>query len=636
MRRSFLLQGKEADMFNIEEELKKLPALPGVYIMHDKNDAIIYVGKAISLKNRVRQYFQKSRNLGIKKEQMVEQIERFEYIITDSELEALVLESNLIKEHRPKYNTMLKDDKNYPFIKVSTGEDFPRIMLARKMKKDKSRYFGPYTSAGAVKDVIELSRKLYHLRSCNRSLPKDIGKERPCLYYHIKQCNAPCQGYIAKEAYREQVDKLLEFLNGNHKEIKKELEEKMYKASEEMNFEEAAQYRDLLQSVEKIGERQKITDQHGEDKDIVAAAMDGCDAVAQVFFVRDGKLIGRDHFYLKIGPGDGKKAVLSSFLKQFYAGTPFIPKEIMLQEEVEDLDLIAQWLEKRKGRKVRITVPKKGTKEKLVELAFQNAQMVLQRDKERIKREEGRTIGAVKEIGSLLGLPAINRIEAFDISNISGFQSVGSMVVYEKGEPKRSDYRKFKIKWVKGANDYASMEEVLTRRFVHGIDEQEERRANQLEEEYGSFTRFPDLLMMDGGKGQVNIALEVLGKLNLDIPVCGMVKDDRHRTRGLYYNNQELPISRDSEGFKLITRIQDEAHRFAIEYHRSLRSKGQVHSLLDDIPGIGPARRKALMKHFKGLEGIQQASLEELAQVDTMNDKAARAVYDFFHEQKEE
>lgn len=622
-------------MFDIEEELKKLPACPGVYIMHDDKDAIIYVGKAISLKNRVRQYFQKSRNLGIKKEQMVEQIARFEYIITDSELEALVLESNLIKEYRPKYNTMLKDDKNYPFIKVTVGEEFPRIMLARKMKKDKSRYFGPYTSSTAVKDVIELTRKLYHLRSCNRSLPRDIGKERPCLYYHIKQCNGPCQGYISQEDYKKQVDGLLDFLNGNHREILKELEEKMLQASDKLDFEEAAQYRDLIQSVEKIGERQKITDQHREDKDIIAAAIEGEDAVAQVFFMRDGKLIGRDHFYMKIAPGDDRKGVLSSFLKQFYAGTPFIPKEIMLQEEVEDMELVAQWLEKKKGQKVRITVPKKGTKEKLVELAYQNAQMVLQRDKERIKREEGRTIGAVKEIAALLGLAEINRIEAFDISNISGFQSVGSMVVYEKGKPKKSDYRKFRIKWVKGANDYASMEEVLTRRFIHGLDEQEERKAENLEDDYGSFTRFPDLLMMDGGKGQVNIALDVLEKLDLHIPVCGMVKDDRHRTRGLYYNNEEIPIDKDSEGFKLITRIQDEAHRFAIEYHRSLRSKGQVHSMLEDIPGIGPARRKALMKHFKGLEGIREATVEELAAIDSMNEKSAGEVYVFFHQRED-
>lgn len=621
-------------MFHIEEELKKLPSLPGVYIMHDEQDAIIYVGKAISLKNRVRQYFQKSRNLGIKKEQMVEQIARFEYIVTDSELEALVLESNLIKEHCPKYNTMLKDDKNYPFIKVTAGEAFPRIMTARSMKKDKSKYFGPYTSAGAVKDVIELTRKLYHLRTCNRNLPRDIGKERPCLYYHIKQCDAPCQGYITEAAYQKQVEELLDFLNGNHKKILTQLEGKMYEASEKMEFEDAAQYRDLIQSVKKIGERQKITDHPGEDKDIIAAAMEDADAVVQVFFVRDGKLIGRDHFYMKSAPGENRKGILSSFLKQFYAGTPFIPKEIMLQEEVEDMELIAKWLESRKGKKVRISVPKKGTKEKLVEMAYHNAKLVLRQDKERIKREEGRTIGAVKEIEALLGLSGIQRMEAYDISNISGFQSVGSMVVYEKGKPKRSDYRKFKIKSVQGPNDYASMEEVLTRRFVHGMDEREERKQQQLEDEFGSFTRFPDLILMDGGKGQVNVALEVLEKLQLTIPVCGMVKDDKHRTRGLYYNNQEIPIIRDSECFKLITRVQDEAHRFAIEYHRSLRSKGQVHSVLDDIPGIGETRRKALMRHFKGLDGIREASVETLSNIESMNEKAARQVYDFFHKKE--
>ena len=622
-------------MFNIEEELKKLPARPGVYIMHDADDTIIYVGKAISLKNRVRQYFQGSRNLGIRKEQMVEQIARFEYIITDSELEALVLECNLIKEHTPKYNILLKDDKTYPFIKVTVGEDYPRIQIVRRVKKDKSRYYGPYSSAMAVKDVVELTTKLYRLRTCSRNLPKDIGNERPCLYHQIHQCDAPCQGYISKEEYRKKVDKLLDFLNGNHREILKELEEKMLAASQEMNFEDAAQYRDLIQSVKRIGERQKITDQHGEDKDVVAVAQDGEDAVAQVFFIRGGKLIGRDHFYLKVAKEDQRAQIISSFLKQFYAGTPFIPKEIMIQEAIEDREVITQWLEKRKGRKVHIRIPKKGTKEKLVELAQRNAELVLSQDKERIKREEGRTIGAVKEIAGKLALPGLERIEAYDISNISGFQSVGSMIVYEKGKPKRSDYRKFRIKSVQGPNDYASMEEVLTRRFVHGLDEQEARRKENLDEEFGSFTRFPDLIMMDGGRGQVNIALEVLDKLNLQIPVCGMVKDDKHRTRGLYFNNEEIPIDRDSEGFKLITRIQDEAHRFAIEFHRSLRSKGQVHSILDDIPGIGPTRRKALMKQFQGPDKMREASLEELKAVPSMNERAAEAVYRFFHEEQE-
>ena len=598
--------------------------------MHDAEDTIIYVGKAISLKNRVRQYFQSSRNLGIKKEQMVEQIARFEYIVTDSELEALVLECNLIKEHRPKYNTMLKDDKTYPFIKITLQEEYPRIQIVRQMKKDKAKYYGPYTSGLAVKDVVELVTKLYHLRTCNRNLPKDIKKERPCLYYQIHQCEAPCQGYISKEEYHKKVEQLISFLNGSHKEILKELEQKMLSASEELRFEDAAQYRDLIESVKKIAERQKITDQHGEDKDVIAVAQENDDVVAQVFFIRGGKMIGRDHFFLHTA-GEGKTAVLSSFIKQFYAGTAMIPKEIMIESEIEDREIIETWLSNRRGTKVQIRVPKKGTKEKLVELAKNNAKLVLEKDKERLKREEGRTIGAVKEISKLLNLSSTQRMEAYDISNISGFQSVGSMVVYENGKPKRSDYRKFRIKTVEGPNDYASMEEVLTRRFEHGMEEKQQQKEKKQEEQYGSFTRFPDLILMDGGKGQVHSALSVLEKLKLEIPVCGMVKDDKHRTRGLYYKNQEIPIEKDSEAFRLITRIQDEAHRFAIEYHRSLRSKNQIHSVLDEIAGIGPARRKALMKHFMGVEKIKEATVEELAEVSSMNEKSAQAVYDFFH-----
>lgn len=612
-------------MFDIQEELKKLPAKPGVYIMHDEKDTIIYVGKAISLKNRVRQYFQSSRNLGIKKEQMVQQIARFEYIITDSELEALVLECNLIKEHRPKYNTMLKDDKSYPFIKVTVNEEYPRVLFARQMKKDKSKYFGPYTSAGAVKDSLELIRKLYHVRTCNRNLPKDIGKERPCLYYHIKQCKAPCQGYISKEEYRRQIEGVLDFLNGDYKKLLKELEEKMLQASEELRFEDAAEYRDLMQNIEKIGERQKITGSQGEDKDVIAMAADEEDAVVQVFFIRDGKMIGRDHFYLKIAADSTSSQVLLNFVKQFYAGTPFIPKELMLQEEIEETAVLEEWLTKKRGQKVHIRVPKKGTKEKLVELAARNAQMVLSQDREKLKREEGRTIGAMKEICQLLELDDITRVESYDISNISGFESVGSMVVYEKGKPKRNDYRKFKIKSVKGPDDYASMEEVLTRRFQRGLREQGDS------EETGGFSQFPDLILMDGGKGQVHIAENVLENLGISIPVCGMVKDDNHRTRGLYYHDREIPIDHSTEGFKLITRIQDEVHRFAIEYHRLLRSKVQIHSVLDDIEGIGPARRKALMKQFKSIEAIREASVEELKNTPSMNIQAAEKVYEFFH-----
>ena len=613
-------------MFIIEEELKKLPAKPGVYIMHGEKDEIIYVGKAISLKNRVRQYFQSSRNKGAKIERMVTHITRFEYIITDSELEALVLECNLIKEHRPKYNTMLKDDKSYPFIKVTVNEPYPRVLFARRMKKDKARYFGPYTSGGAVKDVIELVRKLYQVRSCNRSLPRDTGKDRPCLYYHMKQCKAPCQGYISQKEYRKNINKVIKFLNGDFQDTISELMEKMQKASEEMRYEDAMEYRDLIRSIEKIGERQKITGYGQEDRDIIAVAMDESedlrdqDAVVQVFFIRDGKLIGRDHFYLRVAKGDTKSQVLSSFLKQFYAGTPFIPSEIMLQSEIEDADIIEEWLTTRRKQKVHIRVPKKGTKEKLVELALENARMVLSKDRERIKREEGRTIGAVHEVEEWLGLKNVVRMEAYDISNISGFESVGSMVVYEKGRPKRSDYRKFKIKWVQGPNDYASMEEVLTRRFTH-----------ESNGEFDSFARLPDLILMDGGRGQVNIALKVLNDLGIRIPVCGMVKDDHHRTRGLYFNNVEIPIDTSSEGFRLITRIQDEAHRFAIEYHRSLRSKEQVHSILDDIPGIGDTRRKALLRKFKSVENIRDASEEELAQTESMNAGSARQVYEFFH-----
>lgn len=613
-------------MFLIEEELKKLPGKPGVYIMHGEKDEIIYVGKAVSLKNRVRQYFQSSRNKGAKIEQMVTHITRFEYIVTDSELEALVLECNLIKEHRPKYNTMLKDDKTYPFIKVTVNEPYPRVLFSRTMKKDKAKYFGPYTSSTAVKDVIELVRKIYMVRSCNRNLPRDCGKDRPCLYYHMKQCTAPCQGNVSEEAYKQNIGQVLHFLNGNYKETIDQLTEKMMAASEEMRFEDAAGYRDLINSIRRIGERQKITTYGEEDRDIIAVAMDESedlreqDAVVQVFFMRGGRLIGRDHFFLSVARGDTKAQVLSSFLKQFYAGTPFIPAEIMMQTEIEDGEIIEDWLTARRKQRVHIRVPKKGTKEKLVELAKENAWMVLSKDRERIKREEGRTIGAVKEIEDWLGLKDIVRMEAYDISNISGFESVGSMVVYEKGKPKRSDYRKFKIKWVQGPNDYASMEEVLTRRFTH-----------ESKGEYDSFSILPDLILMDGGRGQVNIARKVLGELGIDIPVCGMVKDDNHRTRGVYFNNVEIPIDTSGEGFHLVTRIQDEAHRFAIEYHRSLRSKEQVHSVLDDIPGIGETRRKALMRRFRSVENIRDASVEELSQTESMNVQSAEAVYQFFH-----
>lgn len=620
----------------LEEELKKLPAQPGVYIMHDARDEIIYIGKAISLKNRVRQYFQGSRNKSAKIEQMVSRIIRFEYIITDSELEALVLECNLIKEHRPRYNTMLKDDKSYPYIKVTVWEDFPRVLFSRDMKKDKSKYFGPYTSAGAVKDTLDLIHKLYKIRTCSRSLPKDIGKERPCLNYHIKQCDAPCQGYIGKEGYAEHIGEVMEFLNGRYDKILKNLEQQMMLASEELDFEKAIEYRELLGSVKKVAQKQKITSSSQQDRDIIALAKDETDAVVQVFFVREGKLIGREHFHVNVATAEDNRQILGSFIKQFYAGTPLVPRELWLQEDLDpdEAAVISQWLSGRRGQKVKIVVPKKGDKERLVELAEKNAALVLSQDKEKIKREELRTVGAMNQVAEWLELPRISRIEAFDISNISGYESVGSMVVYEDGKPKRNDYRKFKIKTVIGPNDYASMKEVLTRRFEHGLTERDQFKEQSTAGSPGSFTRFPDLIMMDGGRGQVNIALEVLAELQLAIPVCGMVKDDHHRTRGLYFNNVEIPVDKHSEGFRLITRIQDEAHRFAIEYHRSLRGKSQVRSILDDIDGVGDTRRKALMRHFKTIEAIREAGEEELAGIPGMNRRAARQVWEFFHAQQ--
>jgi excinuclease ABC subunit C len=601
--------------------------------MRDSKDTIIYVGKAIILKNRVRQYFQSSRNHTEKIKQMVERIDHFEYIITDSELEALVLECNLIKEHMPKYNTMLKDDKTYPYIRVTTYEAYPRVSIVREQKKDKAKYFGPYTSVFAVKDTLELLRKIYKIRTCNRNLPKDIGKERPCLYYHMGQCDAPCQGYISEAEYKANIDEVLEFLNGNYSRVAKMLEEKMATASEALEFEKAAEYRDLIGSVKQIANRQKITNTDQVDRDIIAFARNKDEAVVQTFFIRSGKLIGRDHFHLGGVQDETDGEVMASFLKQFYAGTPYIPKEIFLGAKTEEEDLLTEWLSAKRGQKVYLKVPQKGDKEKLVDLARKNAELVLNQDIEKIKREEAKTVGALKELAQYLELPLVERIESFDISNTAGFESVGSMVVYEKGKPKKADYRKFKIRTIKGPDDYASMYEVLTRRFTHGQKEMEQRREKQLDVTLGSFTKYPDLILMDGGKGQVGIALRVLSELNLNIAVCGMVKDDNHRTRGLYYDNKELPIDKSSELFKLITRIQDETHRFAIEYHRSLRQKSQVHSILDDISGIGPTRRRALMKYFQSLEAIQAADVDEIMKVPAMNRQAADQVYEFFHKE---
>ena len=622
-------------MFDIQEELKKLPPKPGVYIMHDDKDAIIYVGKAVNLHNRVRSYFRKIVGRGPQIDQMVRQIARFEYIVTDSELEALVLENNLIKEHMPKYNTMLRDDKTYPYIKVTVQEDFPRILFSRQIKKDKARYFGPFTSGLAVRETIELLNRIYGLRDCSRSLPRDTGKERPCLNYHMQRCCGPCTGEISREEYRKRSDAALEFLSGNYGPVVRDLTDQMNKASEEMRFEDAVRFRDLLQSVKSVSQKQKMSDAPGENRDIIGAAVEkenaDADGVIQTFFIRDGRLIGREHFYMAHVGGKTEAELMADFIQQFYAGTPFIPKEIMLPEEPVGRELLEEWLTLRKGSKVSLVIPRKGQKSRLVDLAVENAALILSKDRERMKREEGRTIGAVRELEELLGLSSCQRMEAYDISNISGFANVGSMIVYEKGKPKRSDYRKFRIKTVAGPNDYACMKEVLTRRFTHGMEEQKELEEKNLDRALGSFTRFPDLLMMDGGRGQVNIALEVLGELGLSIPVCGMVKDDNHRTRGLYYNNIEIPIDRHSEAFKLITRVQDEAHRFAIEYHRSLRSKAQVTSRLDEIPGVGPVRKKALMRHFASIQEIMEADASALASLPEISEKQAQEIWNYFH-----
>ena len=618
-------------MFDLQEELKKLPAKPGVYLMHNAQDEIIYVGKARILKNRVRQYFQAGYKRSVKIEHMVSHIEYFEYIITDSELEALVLECNLIKEHRPRYNTMLKDDKGYPYIRVTVQEDYPRILFCRRVRRDKAKYFGPYTSAGAVKETIELLRKVYRVRNCSRSLPRDFGKERPCLYHQINQCDAPCQGDVPAEEYRKNVDRMMEFLRGNDRGILEDLEQKMKDAAAELEFEQAAEYRDLMESVRRISEKQKINEIDGDDRDIIALSADDQEAVVSIFFIRNGKLLGRDHFHMSGVENSSDSEILTDFLKQFYLGTPFIPREILTETEISDREILEKWLGDKRGTKVTISVPKRGSKARMMKLVKQNALEVMTKDKEKLKREEKRTVGAMHELEQLLGIPDLVRMEAFDISNTSGFQNVASMVVFERGKAKKSDYRKFRIRSVEGPDDYACMEEVLTRRFSHGLREMEETENSGSEEPGGKFTRFPDVLMMDGGKGQVNIAVKVLDRLGIDIPVCGMVKDDNHRTRGLYFRNEIVEFPRNSEAFQMITRLQDEAHRFAIEYHRSLRTKGQTRSVLDDIPGIGPARRKALLRHYPDIGGIREASVEELAAIPGITANVAREIFSYFH-----
>ena len=614
-------------MFDIPAELKKLPESPGVYIMRDKTDDIIYVGKAKILKNRVRQYFQNSANHSLKVKQMVSNIDHFEYIVTGSEVEALILENNLIKKHNPKYNILLKDDKTYPYIKVTTNEMFPRVFVTRKLLKDKNKYFGPFTNSSAVKENIALIDKIWQVRRCSKVFPRDIGKGRPCLNYHIGQCKAVCTGKVSEEEYNKMIGEILDFLGGKTENVVKNLTSKMLKYSAEMEFEKAAEVRDTIESIKILNQKQIIENLHIDDRDVIGFARGIRECIMQIFFIRGGKITGREHFMLEECEDVEDKELMTQFVQQFYSGTPFIPKEVILQCEIDDFDLISQWLSEQKGQRVNVLVPQKGERKSLVLMAQNNAKIVLDKFGAEIRREHKRTKGALEEIQKALNIDfELNRIESYDISNTQGFESVASMVVFENGLPKRSDYRKFKIKTIIGPDDYGSMEEVITRRFTRYINE----TSGDENVKKAGFDKKPDMIFLDGGKGQISAVQKALTNLNLYVPVCGMVKDDRHRTRALMYNGEEIELPYTSEGFKLLTRIQDEVHRFAIEYHRKLREKKQVHSILDDISGIGCVRRKALMKHFGDINAIRRAEVEELQQVDGMNIKSAEAVYNFF------
>lgn len=619
-------------MISLQDKLQNLPENPGVYIMRDENNEIIYVGKAINLKNRVRQYFQSSKNQHPKVAAMVEKITDLEYIITDSELEALILECNLIKKHRPRYNILLKDDKQYPFIKLTVNEDYPRLLVVRDIKKDGGKYFGPYTDVTAVNRTIDLLKGLFPIRYCNKNISRIMGKERPCLNYHIKKCVAPCQGNISKEQYRDLIDSIIMMLEGKQAEVLKRLESSMRQAAEDLDFEKAADIRDNMNSLIKIAEKQKIVSSASVDQDVIAFAVDQGESCVQIFFVRGGKLIGREHFLIEDIKLSDSKEILGSFIKQFYESDTLIPREIILQEEIEDMDIIEQWLSDKRGSRVKLIVPQRGEKQKLIEMVSKNAEDTLRLLVEKQKNDEERTIGACKELMKILELPDIPvRIEAFDISHLQGVLNVGSMIVFEKGRPNSSNYRRFRIKSVEGANDYESMREIIERRFIHGIKEKDELDSQEKDPELGKFSVFPDLLMLDGGLGQINAVLPVLKELHISIPVCGMVKDDKHRTRGIIYNGKEIEIPINTRAFRLITNIQDEAHRFAINYHKSLRSKATVKSALDDITGIGPARRKALLAQFGSVKNIKKATLAELTEAEGMNKKTAESVFNFFN-----
>ena len=620
-------------MFNIDEELKKLPDEPGVYIMKDKDGEIIYVGKTISLKKRVRQYFQSPRNNPPKVNVLVKHIYEFEYIIVDNEVEALILEANLIKKHKPKYNILLRDDKQYPYIKVTTNERFPRVMKTRRIIKDGAKYFGPYPNVYAVNDTMEIIRNLYPIRTCNQNLENNIKKTRPCLNYYIGRCLGPCQGNVDEKKYMEMIDEILMFLNGKADNLIEIIESKMKKASEDLDFENAAKYRDQINSLNVMLEKQKIVSSNIVDQDIIGMARGIDEVCVQVFFVRGGKIVGREHFIISDTFNEDRKEILSSFIKQFYLGTAYVPKEIFIEEEMKDLNAISNWLSEKRGTKVTIRIPKRGEKSQLMEMVRKNAIDMLNQYGDKFLRKQKEYEEALKQLRDSLELDNIpHRIEAYDISNISGISSVGSMVVFELGQPKKSDYRRFKIESVKTPDDYKSMEEIIRRRFVRGIKEKEMIKESKVEMK--GFSIFPDLVMIDGGKGQVNIALEVLKELDLNIPVCGLVKDDFHNTRGIIYNNEEINLDENSSGFKLIYRIQEEAHRFAISYHRSLRSKKMFRSELDGIKGIGDKRKKELLKHFHTIDNIKNATMEELQKVDSMNKMAAENLYNHFRNNK--
>jgi len=609
-------------LFDIQEELKKLPQKPGVYLFIGGADEVLYVGKAVNLRSRVRSYFTDA-NFVIPKIQGIRaSSRRFEYIVTDNETEALILECNLIKEHWPKFNVLLKDDKSYPYIKVTLNEDFPRVFSTREFAEDGAKYFGPYTSSFAVKESVEQIHRLWGLRRCARKIDAGAAPSRPCLNHHIGLCAGACGGFVAISAYMQGIERVLEFLSGKHDLILRGLESEMAEASENLEFEKAASLRDKIAAIRSINENQRAERISKGDQDIIAFALNGDEALFQVFFIRDGKITGREHFMVSGVADVPNQTIMTQFVTQFYSGTPFVPKELVLQFGLDDEGTIASWLQSQRGKKVEIFVPVKGDKARLVKMAYNNAVITLEQFGKHIKLESARTTGAVEEIRAALGFDApIFRIEAYDISNIQGFENVGSMVVFEGGKPRRSDYRKFKIKSLHDGdiNDYAAMQEVMSRRF---------KRLQT--ESKGGFSRLPDIIFVDGGKGHVSAALEVLDHMEFSIPICGMVKDAKHRTKALLYGGKEITLPAASEGFKLITRIQDETHRFAVEYHRKLRQKSAVKSVLDDIPGVGSSRKKALILRFGSVDAIKLASLEQLAETPGITKKTAQAVYEFF------